>query len=85
MCLKHGYNKNTIVYDPFMGIGTTAIGCIDLGANYLGTEINVEYVQVAEQRINNQHKLLCKRKKQEKIWIGETNWDYQKKIKNRKN
>ena len=41
MCIKlHGYNKNTIVSDPFMGNGTIALACIDLGVNYLGTEIN---------------------------------------------
>ena len=29
-----------IVYDPFMGIGTTALACIRLGIDYLGTEID---------------------------------------------
>jgi len=30
-CIKlHRYDLNTIVYDPFMGIGTTALACIDL-------------------------------------------------------
>ncbi|MGH9981071.1 MAG: DNA methyltransferase [Nitrososphaeraceae archaeon] len=48
----HGYNENTIVYDPFMGIGTTALVCIDLGVNYLGTETNKEYVEIAEYTIN---------------------------------
>ncbi len=52
-CIKlHGYDQNTIVYDPFMGIGTTAAACIDLGVNYLGTEINMEYIQIAESILN---------------------------------
>lgn len=56
-CIKlHGYNRNTIVYDPFMGIGTTAIACIDLGVNYLGTEINNKYIQIAESTINKKKK-----------------------------
>ena len=51
-CIKlHGYDQNTIVYDPFMGSGTTALACIDLGVNYLGTEINNEYIQIAESNI----------------------------------
>ena len=40
-----------IVYDPFMGIGTTALACISLGVNYLGTEIDSEYVKVAVEDI----------------------------------
>ena len=35
-----------------MGIGTTAAACIDLGVNYLGTEINMEYIQIAESILN---------------------------------
>jgi site-specific DNA-methyltransferase (adenine-specific) len=51
-CIKlHGYDENTTVYDPFMGSGTTALACIDLGVNYLGTEINNEYIQIAESKI----------------------------------
>ena len=51
-CIKvHGYDQNTIVYDPFLGSGTTALACIDLGVNYLGTDINNEYIQIAEANI----------------------------------
>jgi site-specific DNA-methyltransferase (adenine-specific) len=56
-CIKlHGYDSNTIVYDPFMGSGTTAMACIDLKVNYLGTEINKEYIQGAELVINKRNK-----------------------------
>ncbi|MGD1838999.1 MAG: DNA-methyltransferase [Nitrososphaeraceae archaeon] len=52
-CIKlHGYNKNTIVYDPFIGSGTTALASIELCVNYLGTEISNEYVKLAKERIN---------------------------------
>jgi site-specific DNA-methyltransferase (adenine-specific) len=57
-CIKlHGYDSNTIVYDPFMGSGTTALTCINLKVNYLGTEINKEYVQRAEYIINKRNNL----------------------------
>lgn len=53
-CIKlHGYNKNTIVYDPFMAIGTTALACIDLGVKYLRTEINERFFQIANSRIKD--------------------------------
>jgi len=45
-----------IVYDPFMGIGTTALACIRLGVNYLGTEIDAEYVKVAMEDIEKRKK-----------------------------
>jgi site-specific DNA-methyltransferase (adenine-specific) len=46
------YSKDTdLIYDPFMGSGTTARACKDLGRNYIGSEISKEYCDVAEQRL----------------------------------
>jgi site-specific DNA-methyltransferase (adenine-specific)/modification methylase len=44
-------NEDDIIYDPFMGLGTTAIAAINLKRNWIGSEINKEYVKIAEQRI----------------------------------
>jgi site-specific DNA-methyltransferase (adenine-specific) len=56
-CIKlHGYDENTIIYDPFIGSGTTAAACIDLGVYYLGTENNNEYIQIAESKIMKRKK-----------------------------
>jgi site-specific DNA-methyltransferase (adenine-specific) len=52
LCIKlHGIKKGMIVYDPFMGIGTTALACIRLGIDYLGTEIDSRYIGVASEDI----------------------------------
>lgn len=40
-----------VVLDPFMGGGATAVACQQTGRNYLGFEINEEYVKVAERRV----------------------------------
>jgi DNA modification methylase len=41
-----------LVYDPFIGSGATALACIDLGINYLGTDIDDEnYVNAAIENI----------------------------------
>ena len=57
LCIKmHGVKKDMIVYDPFMGIGTTALACIRLGVNYLGTEIDAEYVKTAMEDIEKRKK-----------------------------
>lgn len=43
--------KNAVVYDPFMGTGTTAIACLEKGLNYVGTEISKEQIEWSENRI----------------------------------
>jgi site-specific DNA-methyltransferase (adenine-specific) len=53
-CIQlHGIKKNMLVYDPFIGIGTTALACIHLKVNYIGTEIDSQYIGVAKQRISD--------------------------------
>ena len=57
LCIKlHGIKKDMIVYDPFMGIGTTALACIQLGVNYLGTEIDPQYIKVAQGDVRKRKK-----------------------------
>jgi site-specific DNA-methyltransferase (adenine-specific) len=41
-----------LVYDPFMGIGSTAVACLRLGIDYIGTEIDPQYIKVAEDQIS---------------------------------
>jgi site-specific DNA-methyltransferase (adenine-specific) len=43
---------NDLVYDPFMGSGTTAKVSIKLNRNFVGSEISEEYYEVANKRIN---------------------------------
>jgi DNA modification methylase len=50
-CIKAGSPENGIVYDPFMGAGTTALVSRKLNRNFIGSEINPEYVKIAEKRI----------------------------------
>ena len=43
-----------VVFDGFIGSGTTAIACINTNRNYIGFELDEEYDKVAEQRIENE-------------------------------
>lgn len=43
--------ENDIVYDPFMGSGTTALVCNKLKRNFIGSEINLDYCNIANKRI----------------------------------
>ena len=45
--------EGNLVYDPFMGSGTTAIACIKQNRNFVGSEISPEYVEIANERIKN--------------------------------
>ena len=40
-----------VVLDLFMGAGTTAVVCANTGRNYIGIELNPEYVTIASERI----------------------------------
>ncbi len=45
--------KDCNVIDPYMGSGTSAIVCKLLGHNYFGIDISNEYINNANNRINN--------------------------------
>jgi site-specific DNA-methyltransferase (adenine-specific) len=49
-----------------MGIGTTALACLRLGVNYIGTEIDDEYIKVARENITEEAKKVIIRKKDER-------------------
>lgn len=53
--IKTYTNEGDLVYDGFMGSGTTAVACIDLKRNWIGSEISPEYCKIANERIKNLH------------------------------
>jgi site-specific DNA-methyltransferase (adenine-specific)/site-specific DNA-methyltransferase (cytosine-N4-specific) len=40
-----------VVLDPFLGSGTTAVAAIQLARNYVGVDINPEYVDISRGRV----------------------------------
>lgn len=49
--LRNHTNEGDIVFDPFMGSGTTAVGCYDLNRKFVGCEINEEFYKSAQNRM----------------------------------
>lgn len=47
---KHG----DMIYDPFIGTGTVARVCSNLGRNFIGSEISKEYCDIAENRLKQE-------------------------------
>lgn len=47
-----GCPKEGVVLDPFAGSGTTGVVAKKNGRDFVGIELNKEYVDMAEERIN---------------------------------
>lgn len=52
--ISNSSRPNNIILDPFMGSGTTAVACKNLGRNFIGFEINPKWHKIACDRLNNQ-------------------------------
>ena len=44
--------EGQVVLDPFCGSGSTLVAAKKTGRNYIGIEANLEYVNVAKERLN---------------------------------
>lgn len=50
-CVEKSSKVGGVVFDGFMGSGTTAIACMETGRNYIGYEIDSEYYEIAQERV----------------------------------
>jgi DNA modification methylase len=57
--IKAGCPVGGVVLDPFIGSGTTAVVAKKLKRNWIGTELNPEYIKIAEARIKATENPLC--------------------------
>jgi len=51
-CVKMYSFPGDVVFDPFMGSGTTAVVAKKIGRHYLGYELDPEYVKLAENQLD---------------------------------
>jgi site-specific DNA-methyltransferase (cytosine-N4-specific) len=51
VCIKAGTRPGDIVLDPFSGSGTTGYVANRLGRHYVGTDLNLDYLPLAEARL----------------------------------
>jgi site-specific DNA-methyltransferase (adenine-specific) len=52
-CLRlHGLDRIALVVDPFMGLGSTAVACAQLGLNFVGMELDGDYLSEAIARVD---------------------------------
>lgn len=50
--IKTYTNENELILDNCIGSGSTAVACINTNRNYIGIELQKEYVDIANKRIN---------------------------------
>ena len=51
MCLRlHGLERLEVVADPFLGLGSTAVACAQLGISFVGIEMDARYLNDAIER-----------------------------------
>jgi modification methylase len=51
-CIQLYTFKGDVVLDPFCGVGTTCLAALKLNRNYVGYDINKEYVEAASKRMD---------------------------------
>ncbi len=51
-CIEFYTFKGDVVLDPFIGSGSTACAAKSTGRSYIGYDISQDYIELAEQRIN---------------------------------
>jgi site-specific DNA-methyltransferase (adenine-specific)/modification methylase len=55
--LKHfiriASDQNDVVFDPFMGVGSSGVAALQMGRKFIGFEIDKKYFSAAEKRIKN--------------------------------
>ena len=46
-------NKGDIVFDPFMGVGSSGVAAIAHGRKFIGADTSKEFVVIAKDRLNS--------------------------------
>jgi len=58
LCLLAGCPEGGTVLDPFAGSGTTGLACLKNNRQFVGIELNPEYIQIASGRASRHYPLL---------------------------
>jgi site-specific DNA-methyltransferase (adenine-specific) len=54
--ISNSSNVNDLVFDPFMGVGSTGVAAQELGRNFIGIEKDKQYYDVADERLHMEYK-----------------------------
>lgn len=65
--------SDIVVFDPFMGSGTTGVACKELGVDFIGCDIDENYCGLAQARIEYARDKFKYDLEQEKVTKGKQN------------
>ena len=51
--IEKSSDEGEVVFDGFMGSGSTGVACVNLKRNFIGMELEEKYFKIAEERISN--------------------------------
>ena len=51
--IKQSSDINDVVFDGFMGSGSTGVACLNTNRKFIGCELDENYFKIAEQRLKN--------------------------------
>ena len=52
--IENSSNENEIVLDPFLGIGASALACMNNNRKFIGIELDEKYFNIAKKRIEDE-------------------------------
>ena len=52
--IKNNSDEGGLVFDGFVGSGTTGVACKELGRNFIGCELDENYYKIANDRIEKE-------------------------------
>ena len=55
--IRNSSKKGDLIFDPFLGSGTTAIAALNLGRNFIGAELEKAYFDVSVTRVKKYSRL----------------------------
>lgn len=53
-CLQACTQEDDLVFDPFLGSGTTGVAALKLGRRFIGCDTNEDYLKIAQHRLDPQ-------------------------------
>ena len=57
-CIRASTDEGALVFDPFLGGGTTAVACARTGRRFVGTELEHEHIALTIRRLADEHPTL---------------------------
>ena len=51
MFIKNSSDENAVVFDGFMGSGSTGVACVNTNRRFIGIELDKGYFEIAKKRI----------------------------------